>query len=98
MARDNLLLDENGNMYINVPVKVASKYLDISYTLLYEMLKQGKCPFGTGVQTSANKWVFNIPVERLKAYATGADLSLSSNLSLLNDMVSSLVNAIGTVK
>lgn len=92
--REHLLLDDNGEMYVNVPVKVASKYLNISYKSLYEMLKQDKCPFGTSVQTEKGVWVFNIPCERLIAYARGTDLSLNSNLSLLNDMVSNLVTAL----
>ncbi len=67
-------------MYINVPVKVAAKFLDISQKNVYEQLKQGVCPYGTAVQTDTGSWMFNIPVDRLLAYASGTDISLLNNL------------------
>lgn len=68
---DDILIDpETGKEYINVPVKVAAKYLDFPVPAMYECLKQGKAPFGIGVvPTSGSKWSFVIPIDRLKAWA-----------------------------
>lgn len=79
---NNILINpETGQEYVNVPPKVAAKFLDVSEPFIYDGLKQGKLPFGIGILgKSGNKWSFNIPVARLKAYKSGVDLSLLSNL------------------
>ena len=67
-----LINPDTGEEYINVPVKVAAKYLDFPYTALYEALKQNRAPFGRAIcPINGTKWSFLIPVERLKAYAEG---------------------------
>ena len=78
---DDILMDPRTRAeYTNVPPKVAAKYLGVSEQFIYNGLKQGVLPFGTAVQTDKGLWTFNIPIERLKIYKNGLDLSMLNTL------------------
>lgn len=73
---DSILINpKTGEEYVNVPSKVAAKYLGVSEQFIYNGLKQNILPFGRAVHTG-KEWVFNIPVNRLKIYKNGLDLNM----------------------
>lgn len=81
---DEILINpETGQQYVDVPPRVAAKYLNVSKDFIYDGLKQGKLPFGSAVQGAGGKWTFNIPVERLKSYAYGIDTQTVGLIDLL---------------
>lgn len=83
-ASDEILINpETGQEYVDVPPRVAAKYLNVSKDFIYDGLKQGRLPFGSAVQGAGGKWVFNIPVERLKSYAYGIDVQAAELINLL---------------
>ena len=86
---DEILINpETGQEYVDVPPRVAAKYLNVSKDFIYDGLKQGRLPFGLAVQGAGGKWVFNIPVQRLKAYACGLDTQATELINLLRRSVS----------
>jgi hypothetical protein len=81
MTNENVLVDpKTGQEYINVPPRIAAKYLGVSKDYVYSGLKQGVLPFGTAVQSDKGIWSFNIPAERLKIYKNGMDISMLNQL------------------
>lgn len=78
MNNEILINPKTGQEFINVPPRVAAKYLNVSKDFVYDGLKQGRLHFGYAVQGAGGKWVFNIPVQRLKAYAYGLDMQVLS--------------------
>lgn len=77
---DKILINpKTGEEYVDVPPKVAAKYLGVAHTLVYAGLQQGRLPIGSAVKGEEN-WTYSIPCERLKAYARGVDISLFSLL------------------
>ena len=79
--KDKILIDPNtGQEYIDVPPTVAAKFLDVALNFIYEGLKKRVLPIGTAVQSEKGRWTYNIPCERLKAYAKGVDISLMSEI------------------
>ena len=73
----NLLINpKTGEEYVDVPPTVAAKFLGVAPTIIYNGLRQGRLPFGSAAQGDKGGWVYNIPAERLKMYATGVDISL----------------------
>ncbi len=70
MLNSKLLINpDTGEEYVNVPVKVAAKFLDFPESAMYEALKQNILPFGNAVKPiNGTKWSFLIPIEHLKAY------------------------------
>ncbi len=84
----NILINPNtGQEYENVPVRIAAEYLDVAPGLIRHGLIEKRLPIGTAFppQSEGGKWKFNIPVERLKAYANAADLKLSAAVELLKN-------------
>ena len=75
-----LINPKTGKEYVNVPPKVAAAYLDVGTPFMYEGLKQGVLPFGTAVQSQKGRWIFNIPIQRLRAYKNGYDIDMLSAL------------------
>lgn len=77
MVDMNLLINpKTGEEYVDVPPTVAAKFLGVAPTFIYNGLRQGRLPFGSAAQGDKGGWVYNIPAERLKMYATGIDISL----------------------
>lgn len=77
MVDMNLLINpKTGEEYVDVPPTVAAKFLGVAPTFIYNGLRQGRLPFGSAAQGEKGGWVYNIPAERLKMYATGVDISL----------------------
>jgi len=77
MVDMNLLINpKTGEEYVDVPPTVAAKFLGVAPTFIYNGLRQGRLPFGSAAQGDKGGWVYNIPAERLKMYATGVDISL----------------------
>lgn len=74
-SNEILINPETGKEYVDVPPRVAAKYLNVSKDFIYDGLKQGRLNFGSAVQGSGGKWSFNIPVQRLKSYASGLDVN-----------------------
>ncbi len=87
--KDKILIDPNtGQEYIDVPPTVAAKFLDVALNFIYEGLKKRVLPIGTAVQSEKGRWTYNIPCQRLKAYAKGTDvLQISEFLNLLKEGV-----------
>lgn len=84
----NILINpKTGKEYENVPVTVAAEYLEIAPGLIRHGLIEKRLPIGTAFppQSEGGKWKFNIPVERLKAYANAEDLKLSAAVELLKN-------------
>ena len=82
---NNILINpKTGEEYIDVPPKVAAEYLGVTVLLVREGIKSGALPIGAAVQpTPGGKWIFNIPIARLKAYKEASDLNLKSALAEL---------------
>ncbi|MBQ7505334.1 MAG: hypothetical protein IJT79_08475 [Ruminococcus sp.] len=82
---NNILIDpKTGEEYVDVPPSAAAKYLGVTVLLVREGLKSGALPIGAAVQPKPNgKWIFNIPIARLKAYREASDLNLKSALAEL---------------
>ena len=77
MVDMNVLINpKTGEEYVDVPPTVAAKFLGVAPTFIYNGLRQGRLPFGSAAQGDKGGWVYNIPAERLKMYATGVDISL----------------------
>lgn len=74
-----LINPKTGEEYVNVPSKVAAKYLGVSEQFIYNGLKQNILPFGRAVHTG-KEWVFNIPIQRLRIYKNGYDLDMLNGL------------------
>lgn len=82
---DNILINpKTGQEYVNVPPKVAAKYLGVSEQFIYKGLKQKALPFGTAID-AGKEWAFSIPVDRLKIYKNGLDLSMLNALLKTTD-------------
>lgn len=78
---DKILINPKTNQeYRDVPPSVAAKYLGVALNFIYEGLKKQTLPIGSAVQSDSGRWSYNIPIDRLKAYASGADLSLLTSL------------------
>lgn len=81
---DEILINpETGQEYINVPATVAAKYLDISLRLVYDGIQKKTLPIGSAVQSDRGRWVYSIPIERLKSYAYGLDVQAMGLINLL---------------
>ena len=75
----SLLIDpKTGEEYVNVPAVIAAQFLGINRHKLCEGLESGRLPIGSAWKK--DHWVYNIPCERLKAYALGYDLSALAQL------------------
>lgn len=85
--KDELLINPStGQEYVDVPPTVAARFLDVALNFIYEGLKKQVLPIGTAVQSEKGRWTYNIPCQRLKAYAKGADvLQISELLNLLKE-------------
>lgn len=78
---EKILINPKTNQeYRDVPPTVAAKYLGVALNFIYEGLKKQTLPIGSAVQSDSGRWSYNIPIDRLKAYASGADLSLLTSL------------------
>lgn len=75
MCNDILINPNTGEEYEDVPAEVARKYLGVSKKFIYAALQQNRIPIGTAAMMNG-KWVYNIPVARLKAYKNAQDLIL----------------------
>ena len=76
----SLLIDpKTGEEYISVPVVIAAEFLGINRHKLCDGLETGRLPVGSAWKKGEH-WVYNIPCERLKAYALGYDLSSLAQL------------------
>lgn len=72
---DKILINpKTGQKYDDVPPTVAAQYLGVALNFIYEGLKQKALPIGTAVQSDKGRWTYNIPCDRLKAYASGVDV------------------------
>lgn len=72
---NNLLINpKTGQEYDDVPPTIAAKYLGVALNFVYDGLKQKALPIGTAVQSEKGRWTYNIPCDRLKAYASGIDV------------------------
>lgn len=72
---DKILINpKTGELYRNVPPKVAAQYLDITPDFVYKSMREQRLPIGTACQGKKGKWSYNIPVERLIAYATKCEI------------------------
>lgn len=74
MLYDILIDPETGRDYVNVPPKVAAKFLGVRLPTFYLMMQESKLPIGAAARTAKGVWCYMIPCERLKAYAAAADL------------------------
>lgn len=70
-----LINPKTGKEYVNVPPKIAARYLGVSEQFVYKGLKQGVLPFGTAVD-AGKEWMFNIPIQRLRVYKNGYDIDM----------------------
>lgn len=78
---EKILINPKTNQeYRDVPPTVAAEYLGVALNYVYEGLKKQTLPIGSAVQSDKGRWSYNIPIDRLKAYASGADLSLLTSL------------------
>lgn len=78
---DEILINPKTNQeYRDVPPTVAAKYLNVGLNFIYEGLKKQTLPIGSAVKSDSGRWSYNIPIDRLKTYASGADLSLLTSL------------------
>lgn len=85
---DKILVNPKTNQeYTDVPPTVAAEYLGVALNYIYEGLKKQTLPIGSAVQSDKGRWTYNIPIDRLKTYASGADISLLS--VLLNKLIGS---------
>lgn len=85
---EKILINPKTNQeYRDVPPTVAAKYLDVGLNFIYEGLKKQTLPIGSAVKSDSGRWSYNIPIDRLKAYASGADISLLT--ALLNKLLGS---------
>lgn len=78
---DKILINpKTGQEYDDVPPKVAAQYLGVALNFVYDGLKQKALPIGTAVQSERGRWTYNIPCDRLKAYASGVDVLQTTQL------------------
>lgn len=89
MPKEKLLINpDTGQEYIDVPPRIAAGYLGVSKEFIYAGMKSGQLPIGSAVQGERGKWSFNIPCQRLKAYANGIDVQvfaeILSNMKMVN--------------
>lgn len=85
---DKILINPKTNQeYRDVPPTVAAEYLGVALNYVYEGLKKQTLPIGSAVQSDKGRWSYNIPIDRLKTYASGADISLLT--ALLNKLLGS---------
>ena len=83
---DRILINpKTGQEYDDVPPTVAAKYLGVALNFIYEGLKKQTLPIGSAVQSDSGRWSYNLPIDRLKAYASGADITVS--ISLLRQLL-----------
>jgi hypothetical protein len=79
---NSLLIDpKTGEEYISVPPKVAAEFLGVAITFIYNGLQQGRLPIGAAAQGAKGVWSYNIPIQRLKTYAAGIDVSLLAQMN-----------------
>lgn len=84
MVDMNLLINpKTGEEYKSVPPKVAAEYLGVALTFIYNGLQQGRLPIGSAAQGAKGVWSYNIPVQRLKMYAAGVDVSLMAQINAI---------------
>lgn len=90
MMNDKILINPKTHQeYTDVPPTVAAEYLGTALNFVYEGLKKQTLPIGSAVQSDKGRWSYNIPIDRLKAYANGTDISL------LNKLLDSLSKQLG---
>jgi hypothetical protein len=83
---DKILINPKTNQeYRDVPPTVAAEYLGVALNFIYEGLKKQTLPIGSAVQSDSGRWSYNIPIDRLKTYASGADITVS--ISLLRQLL-----------
>lgn len=83
---EKILINPKTNQeYRDVPPTVAAKYLGVALNFIYEGLKKQTLPIGSAVQSDSGRWSYNIPIDRLKTYASGADITVS--ISLLRQLL-----------
>ncbi len=88
MMNDEILVNPKTNQeYRDVPPTVAAEYLGVALNYIYEGLKKQTLPIGSAVKSDKGRWTYNIPIDRLKTYASGADISLLT--ALLNKLLGS---------
>lgn len=86
---DKILINPKTNQeYRDVPPTVAAKYLGVALNFyLQKDLKSRTLPIGSACKADSGGWSYNIPIDRLKTYASGADISLLT--TLLNKLIGS---------
>lgn len=83
---EKILINPKTNQeYRDVPPTVAAEYLGVALNYVYEGLKKQTLPIGSAVQSDKGRWSYNIPIDRLKTYASGADITVS--ISLLRQLL-----------
>lgn len=83
---EKILINPKTNQeYRDVPPTVAAEYLGVALNYVYEGLKKQTLPIGSAVQSDKGRWSYNIPIDRLKTYASGADIAVS--ISLLRQLL-----------
>lgn len=83
---EKILINPKTNQeYRDVPPTVAAEYLGVALNYVYEGLKKQTLPIGSAVQSDKGRWSYNIPIDRLKTYASGADIIVS--ISLLRQLL-----------
>lgn len=83
---EKILINPKTNQeYRDVPPTVAAEYLRVALNYVYEGLKKQTLPIGSAVQSDKGRWSYNIPIDRLKTYASGADITVS--ISLLRQLL-----------
>lgn len=80
MNTELLINPETGLEYVDVPPLVAAEYLGVALNFIYKGLQKQTLPIGAAVQSDRGRWTYNIPCERLKAYASGIDVLQTTNL------------------
>lgn len=74
MKHELLINPDTGAEYDDVPPTVAAEYLGVALNFVYKGLQKQTLPIGAAVQSDKGRWTYNIPCERLKAYASGIDV------------------------
>lgn len=74
MKSELLINPKTGEEYVDVPPSIAAEYLGVALNFIYQGLQKHTLPIGAAVQSNKGRWTYNIPCERLKAYASGIDV------------------------
>ena len=75
-----LINPKTGQEYDDVPPTVAAKFVGVALNFVHDGLKLKALPIGTAVQSEKGRWTYNIPCDRLKAYASGVDVLQTTQL------------------